>query len=137
MVCVGNICRSPTTERILRKLMPNKTIDSAGIAALVDKAADHQATEVAAKYGIALDGHKARQLNSEICSHYDLVLVMEKGHIDAVHQLVPEARGKVMLLGHWLNNQEVADPYRQSSEMFEHVFQLMMKAAQSWQNKLQ
>ncbi|PLN47960.1 protein tyrosine phosphatase, partial [Klebsiella pneumoniae] len=36
VVCTGNICRSPLAERLLRKKLPNKKIDSAGVGALVD-----------------------------------------------------------------------------------------------------
>ncbi|WP_446668297.1 arsenate reductase/protein-tyrosine-phosphatase family protein, partial [Klebsiella pneumoniae] len=40
IVCTGNICRSPIAERILRSLLPEKRIDSAGTGALVDHPAD-------------------------------------------------------------------------------------------------
>lgn len=137
VVCVGNICRSPTAERILRNLLPEKMIDSAGISALVDKPADPQASKVAEKHGVSLGGHKARQLTQELCLGYDLILVMEKAHLEAVHQCAPETRGKVMLVSYWLENQNIADPYKRSDEMFEHVFQLIKNAAQTWQSKLQ
>lgn len=40
IVCTGNICRSPIGERLLRRALPNKKIDSAGVGALIDHAAD-------------------------------------------------------------------------------------------------
>lgn len=136
VVCVGNICRSPTGERLLKNLLPNKKIGSAGLGALVDKPADTTAADVALAHGISLDGHKARQLTAEMCREYDLILVMEKGHIDSVCRLAPEVRGKTMLYGHWLQQREIADPYKQSREAFEFVYGLLDKSAQKWVHAL-
>ncbi|MBC3380898.1 protein tyrosine phosphatase [Serratia fonticola] len=136
VVCVGNICRSPTGERLLQKYLPNKKIASAGLGALVGKSADATATAVAKENALSLDGHEGRQLTGKMCREYDLILVMEKGHIDGVCRLSPEVRGKTMLFGHWVNQQEIADPYRQSNEMFEHVYRQLDDSAQKWAQAL-
>lgn len=47
VVCVGNICRSPTAERLLKHYQPELTVDSAGLGALVGKGADERAMSVA------------------------------------------------------------------------------------------
>lgn len=47
IVCVGNICRSPTAERLLQQALPHKTISSAGIAALAGQSADATAATIA------------------------------------------------------------------------------------------
>ncbi|HCD7054178.1 TPA: protein tyrosine phosphatase, partial [Klebsiella pneumoniae] len=101
VVCTGNICRSPIGERYLRSLLPNKKIDSAGTSALVDHAADESAILVASSHGISLDGHVAKQFTSSLGRQYDLILVMEKYHIEQIGRIAPEARGKTMLFGHW------------------------------------
>ncbi|MEE3660430.1 protein tyrosine phosphatase [Brenneria sp. g21c3] len=132
VVCVGNICRSPTGERLLKQALPGKKIASAGLAALVGKPADVTAAEVAAAHGLSLEGHSAQQLSSSLCRQYDLILVMEKGHIDAVARKVPEVRGKTMLFGHWFDQQEIADPYRKSREAFEFVYSQLEQSAQKW-----
>ncbi|CPR13641.1 protein-tyrosine-phosphatase [Brenneria goodwinii] len=132
VVCVGNICRSPTGERLLKQALSGKKIASAGLNALVDKPADATAAEVAAAHGLSLEGHSAQQLTSSLCRQYDLILVMEKGHIDAVGHVAPEVRGKTMLFGHWLNQQEIADPYRKSREAFEFVYSQLEQSAQKW-----
>ena len=93
VVCVGNICRSPTGERLLRERLPGRDIRSAGVSALVDKPADQVASEVAQQHGVSLEGHVARQLNRALCQEADLILVMEKGHISAVTAIDPGARG--------------------------------------------
>ncbi|OAN13531.1 protein tyrosine phosphatase [Photobacterium jeanii] len=136
VVCVGNICRSPSGEYILKKLLPNKIIASAGVGALVGKAADNMACQVAEEHDLSLDGHVAQQLTSELCRDFDLILVMEKGHIDAVANIAPEVRGKTMLFGQWIGQQDIPDPYRQSREAFDHAYRLINEAAQAWAKKL-
>lgn len=136
VVCVGNICRSPSGEYLLKTLLPNKYITSAGVGALVGKPADKMAAEVALDYGVNLDGHIAQQLTSELCRDYDLILVMEKGHIEAVTKLAPEARGKTMLFGQWIGQKDIPDPYRQSREAFEHAYSLIDVAANAWAKKI-
>ncbi|EIV2912826.1 MULTISPECIES: arsenate reductase/protein-tyrosine-phosphatase family protein [Serratia] len=136
VVCVGNICRSPTGERLLKQLLPDRKISSAGIGALVDKPADESAEIVAQKHGLSLKDHLGKQLTSSMCKEYDLILVMEKAHIDAVCRLAPEVRGKTMLFGHWLNQKEIADPYRKSREAFEFVYDILDESAQKWAQAL-
>ncbi|GKV82508.1 protein-tyrosine-phosphatase [Pectobacterium carotovorum subsp. carotovorum] len=132
VVCVGNICRSPTGERLLKQALPSKKISSAGLGALVGKPADATATDVANQHKLSLDGHEAQQLTSALCRQYDLILVMEKGHIDGVCRIAPEVRGKTMLFGHWINQQEISDPYRKSREAFEFVYLQLEQSAQKW-----
>ncbi|WP_431223034.1 protein tyrosine phosphatase [Serratia sp. L9] len=131
VVCVGNICRSPIGERLMQKLLPTKKIASAGIMALVGKPADSSANLVAKQNSLSLEGHQAVQLTAKMCHEYDLILVMEKVHIEMICNIAPEARGKIMLYGHW-NQQEVADPYRQSMEAFEFVYSILNSSAQKW-----
>ncbi|PMI08515.1 phosphotyrosine protein phosphatase, partial [Vibrio splendidus] len=97
VVCVGNICRSPTGERVLQKLLPNKEVASAGIAAeksrLIGKPADDTAILIAAENGVDVENHQSQQVTPQLCAQYDLILVMEKGHLEALTQISPEARG--------------------------------------------
>ncbi|GKV90896.1 MULTISPECIES: protein-tyrosine-phosphatase [Pectobacterium] len=136
VVCVGNICRSPTGERLLKQALPEKRIASAGLGALVGKPADATATEVANQHNLSLEGHQAQQLTSTLCRQFDLILVMEKEHIDGVCRIVPEVRGKTMLFGRWSEQQEIADPYRKSREAFEFVYLQLEQSAQKWAQAL-
>lgn len=138
VVCVGNICRSPTGERLLRQQLPDLNIDSAGLSALVGHAADDMAQRVAQQHGLDLGGHAARQLTADLCSNYDLILVMEQGHIEMVCRIEPKARSKTMLFGQWLTDstKNVPDPYRQSNDIFELVYQQLYRAADLWADKL-
>lgn len=136
IVCTGNICRSPIAERLLRCKFQNKIIDSAGTGALIDHAADNTAIEISKKYGLDLSNHKGRQITSAMIREYDLILVMEKGHIEKICTISPESRGKTMLLGHWIDIKEIPDPYRKSNEAFDSVYKLIEKACNSWVEKI-
>lgn len=136
VVCIGNICRSPIGERLLKQAFPDKVVTSAGIAAEVGDAAYSKSVTVANKHHLSLDGHVARQLTPAICAQQDLILVMEKHHIDAVCKIAPEVRGKVMLYGHWLNEMEITDPYGHDLDFFERTYDLLDKSARAWTSKL-
>jgi protein-tyrosine phosphatase len=136
VVCVGNICRSPSGEYLLKALLPNKTVASAGVGALVGKPADKLACQVAEEHNVSLDGHKGRQLTAEMCRDFDLILVMEQDHIGAVTKIAPEARGKIMLLSQWIGKQDIPDPYQQSKEAFDHAYKLIEESVAAWAKKL-
>lgn len=136
VVCTGNICRSPIGERYLRKAFPNKKIDSAGTSAMIDRCADDSAIRIAGEHGISLDGHKGKQFTSSLGRKYDLILAMEKIHIEQIGEIAPEVRGKTMLFGQWLNKKDIPDPYRKSDEAFASVYQLIEQAGLRWIEKL-
>lgn len=136
IVCTGNICRSPIGERYLKILLPSKKIDSAGTGALINHDADASAVRIAKKNGISLSGHKGKQFTSSLAREYDLILAMERHHIEQIGRIAPEARGKTMLFGHWLDHREIPDPYRKSEEAFASVFNLIEQAGQLWAGKL-
>ncbi len=136
VICTGNICRSPIGERLLRNALPRKKIDSAGVGALVNHEADSSATRVAERHGLSLDGHRGTQFTSSLARQYDLLLVMEHTHLEQISRIAPEARGKTMLFGHWLDGREIPDPYRKSDEAFESVYQLIEQASQRWVARL-
>jgi protein-tyrosine phosphatase len=100
IVCVGNICRSPMAEALLREHLRGRdvTIESAGLAALVGKPIDVDAGAVLAGHGLAADAHCARKLTPELVSAADLVLVMDQRQLSAVRAIAPQATGKTFLL---------------------------------------
>ena len=118
VVCVGNICRSPTAERLLQRYHPELKVESAGLGALVGKGADPTA------------------ISRSLCRNYDLILTMEKRHIERLCEMAPEMRGKVMLFGHWDNECEIPDPYRKSRETFAAVYTLLERSARQWAQAL-
>ncbi|HBR1952217.1 TPA: protein tyrosine phosphatase [Klebsiella quasipneumoniae subsp. quasipneumoniae] len=136
VVCTGNICRSPIGERYLQKALPDKTIHSAGVGALVGHDADKSAFSVAKQHDLSLEGHIAQQFTSSLARKYDLILVMDRYHLEKVARISPESRGKTMLFGHWLNQKEIPDPYQKSDEAFLMVYRLIEQAGQKWVEKL-
>ncbi|TWX72947.1 low molecular weight protein-tyrosine-phosphatase [Colwellia sp. C1TZA3] len=136
IVCIGNICRSPSAERILQQLMPDKDITSAGIGALVDHEIEKNAAQLLASHNYNSDNHKARQVSTDIINQAELILVMEKKHQQVLMQQYPSASGKVMLLGKWHGDEEIPDPYRKSLTAFEHAFTQIEKNCQAWTKKL-
>lgn len=134
LVCVGNICRSPTAEYLLRHRLDDASvhISSAGLGALEDHPMDATAASLLLEHGIDASGHRGRQLSTSMLRDADLVLVMEREHAARIARLAPEASGKVLLLGKWLGEKEIPDPYRQSRPAFEHVYGLIDQAVARW-----
>ncbi len=129
IVCVGNICRSPMAEGLLRAELSRVgkggiEVASAGLGAVVGAGADPIAVELMRERGIDVTGHVARQLTGELLRPYELVLCMEKWQVRDVERLAPAARGKVFRIGHW-GEFDVPDPHGHSREMFVEVLRLI------------
>ncbi|MNZ63097.1 Low molecular weight protein-tyrosine-phosphatase etp [compost metagenome] len=138
IVCVGNICRSPTAEHLLRQALlgTDVQVSSAGLGALVDKPIERNALATLQQHGEQPHEHSARQLTSRILRESDLVLVMEKRHLQGISQIAPEARGKTFLLGKWQDDREIPDPYRQSEAAFEHAYALIKEGVDAWSKRI-
>lgn len=137
VVCMGNICRSPVGEQLLKQSLPNKDIQSAGIHALAGEPACDVFQEMVSKENISLDHHISRQLTIQMCQQSDLILVMENFHINLVGRLDPLSRGKIMLFGQWITPQEIADPYKKSRDFYTMTFSLLKEATLKWKDRLE
>ncbi|WP_341644723.1 low molecular weight protein-tyrosine-phosphatase [Thauera sp. SDU_THAU2] len=135
ILCTGNICRSPLAEALLRDRAQAQgkkvLVRSAGIGALVDHSADQTTQQVAGLHQIDLGGHRAQQLNLELTRWADLILGMEKHHLDYTNDLDPTTRGKTFLLGHW-SKAEVPDPYREPQEAHQLAYDIIAEAVEQW-----
>ncbi len=140
VICTGNICRSPYAEARLKQLLPDKHIDSAGVATekskLQDSPADPKAIKVGQEQGLDLSLHKAKQVTQQIVDDVDLILAMERDQIEQLCEIIPTARSKAFLFGHWIGLSTIDDPYLQDESAFRQAFVNIDKAAQSWQRKL-
>ncbi|MDQ7056998.1 MAG: hypothetical protein Q9N62_00450 [Ghiorsea sp.] len=103
---------------------------------MVDHAADKTVKTLMLDKGIDVSTHQARQLTREVSTGFDLILVMEAGHVRAVEQMIPESCGKVHLLGKWNQNEEIADPYRQSEAHFKASLSAIERGVQGWRKYL-
>jgi protein-tyrosine phosphatase len=139
VVCVGNICRSPTAEYLFRHRLSatDINVESAGLGALAGNGMDATALAVLADHGIDGGAHVARQLNENMLRSAELVLVLEKRHVATIVQTAPQVSGKVFMLGKWQGDRNIPDPYRQHRVAFEHVYDLIDDAISSWVERLQ
>lgn len=137
-VCVGNICRSPSAEVMLRQAVEGRGIQvsSAGLGALVGHGIDATAQELLVEQGMDGLAHRARQIDDAILGAADLVLTMERKHVRRIAEIAPQASGKTFLLGKWQQDREIPDPYRQQRPAFEHVYKLMAEGVESWARHL-
>ncbi|WP_242392036.1 low molecular weight protein-tyrosine-phosphatase [Anaeromyxobacter oryzisoli] len=127
MVCVGNVCRSPMAEALLRvrfEASGRGVVASAGLAALEGRGAEPEAIALLATRGVDLSRHRARQLTAALAKKFDLVLVMEDAHRRAVEALAPAVRGRVQRLGRY-GGFDVPDPYRRGRAAFEEALALI------------
>lgn len=135
MVCMGNICRSPTAHGVLEKLVADAGlagrihVDSAGTHDYhVGAAPDERAQRHARQRGYELGGQRARQLTRRDFSEFDLVLVMDAQNERAARAMCPPARAaKLRRLTEFCTRSatdEVPDPYYGGAADFEAVLDL-------------
>lgn len=134
LVCVGNICRSPTAEYLLRNRLTRSDagVSSAGLGALDDRPMDATAAQILREHGIDASAHRGKQLRADMLRQAELVLVMEKAHAANIARKAPEVSGKVFLLGKWQDERDIPDPYGQQRPAFEHVYKLIDQGVLSW-----
>jgi protein-tyrosine phosphatase len=133
-VCVGNICRSPTAEVVMRHALGRDDMDigSAGLQAMAGHPIEPTAGLLLREHGLDGGAHVARQATPALLAAADLILVMQRKHLAEITRDLPEVSGKVFLLGKWRGNCEVPDPYRQQRVAFEHVYDVIADGVASW-----
>ncbi len=132
MVCLGNICRSPIAEAVLRQLIAGRadaarwSVDSAGTGAWhVGEPPHHRARTVLDLHGVPTS-HRARQVDAADFARFDLILAMDRANLQALEELRPDGSpSAVRLLGSYdpAGPAEVPDPYySEGLAQFEAVF---------------
>lgn len=145
VVCMGNICRSPLAEGILRRRASEAGIalrlDSAGTHAYhVGQPPDPRARQVARERGTPIDDLRARQVAPDDVQRFDRLLVADRQNRDALWQRFPEHAERIQLLLAFAGlggESEVPDPYYGDYADFVRVFELLDRAAQGVLQKLQ
>ena len=143
VVCVGNICRSPMAEALLKRELRARTpstqevftVHSAGLGALVGQPASAYAVELVAEIGEDITGHRARQIHSDMVREADLVLVMEAVHKRMIDEANPTARGKVYRLGEW-QDKGIDDPYGQPKSAYEQALAGIEAGVAQWVERI-
>lgn len=143
MVCLGNICRSPLAEGLLRaKVDENIFVDSAGTGAWhVGQTPDPRSIQVARKYGIDISQQRARQFQVSDFDEFDLIYVMDDSNYEDVIKLAKNEthKSKVKLILSELPNSKfnnVPDPYYGKEDGFETVYKLLDEATQQIVSRL-
>jgi protein-tyrosine phosphatase len=139
-VCTGNICRSPTAEGVMRKLVTDRgygeqiIIDSAGTHGYHEgEPPDPRSIEAALARGVDLSQQRARRIREDDFSEFDLILAMDRGHARILNRAIPqhsEARIAMFLdYAPHLGATDVPDPYYGSGGGFELVLDMAEAAA--------
>ncbi|MDA5133731.1 low molecular weight protein-tyrosine-phosphatase [Psychrobacter sp. ANT_H3] len=135
VVCVGNICRSPMAEALLKQRYPRKNIDSAGVGALVGHPADPAALEIMTAQQLDITKHIAKQLDENLAKKADIIFTMSDGQTKWIEERWPFCRGKTFKLGHW-KNKDIADPYKHEMSAFKTAYQDIVDSLEQWSDKI-
>ncbi len=136
MVCLGNICRSPLAEGILRHKTKSEKIlvDSAGTAGYhIGKKPDHRSIAIAQENGIDISNQRCRQVTTKDFEDFDKIYVMDKNNYNNVIALAGSeeqiSKVKLILNEISLSDLEVPDPYYDDNG-FTTVFNMLSEACE-------
>lgn len=140
MVCLGNICRSPLAEGIMKNKIKKCglgwEVDSSGTGSWhTGERPDRRSIAVARKHGIDITDQRARQLRPDDLTAFDLILAMDSSNYQNILQYAKtkEEEKKVELIMNFRTpgkNENVPDPYWDDNG-FENVFQMLDEACES------
>ena len=143
MVCLGNICRSPLAEGIMRaKLSKDFIVDSAGTGGWhAGELPDKRSISTAKNRGLDITSQRARQFKISDFETFDYIYVMDNSNYKDVMALAPndEAKSKVKLILNKLfpnENVDVPNPYYGGQDGFENVFDMLNEACDVIAGKL-
>jgi protein-tyrosine phosphatase len=148
VVCLGNICRSPMIEGLLRHkleaagLAARIAVDSAGLGPWhVGRPPDPMAIEVCREQGIAIDGLRGRQVVSGDFATFDWILCADRQNLRQLHAMAPrDAWQRIALVLAWAGmgeKAEVPDPYGGTRKDFRNVYDLLDGATDAMLTRLQ
>ena len=139
MVCLGNICRSPMAEGVLRTRLEEAGL---GSRVRVDSAAtgtshvghppDERAIACAARNGVDISAQRARRLALEDFDEFDVILCADRTILhDARIRKPRTAHAQVELMLEWsgAGKKDVPDPYYGSQRDFDQAWKLVEKVA--------
>src|SRR5690606_9934639 len=135
VVCVGNICRSPMAEALLKQRYPDKAVDSAGVGALVGHPADPAALEIMTERQLDITNHMAKQIDENLAKKADLIFTMSDSQTKWIEERWPFCRGKTFKLGHW-QGKDIADPYKHDMSAFKTAYQDIVDGLEQWARKI-
>ena len=145
-VCLGNICRSPLAEGVLRAVLAERgkghdiVLDSAATSGWeVGSAPDPRSIEIAARHGIEISRQRARKVLPEDFSRFDLILGMDRSNVRDLKALAPAAaRDRVHLYLDFAEGaaRDVPDPYYEDQQAFVAVYRMIREASEALAKRL-
>lgn len=144
MVCLGNICRSPLAEGILKSKVDSSKVwvDSAGTGGWhVGELPDSRSIEIARRNQINISDQRCRKFKEDDFEEFDLIYVMDKSNRDDVLNLASNKlhKSKVKLILNELSPEtdlEVPDPYYGGDRGFQNVFDMLNDACEQIANRI-
>lgn len=147
LVCLGNICRSPMAEGLLRHKAAERGMkivtDSAGtIGAHAGEAPDPRAQEAMRRHGLEIGDLRARQFMPTDFERFDLLLAMDRNNLKDMRKIAPDAtlaNKGCALMDHATQHAErdVPDPYWGDAKDYEHVYALLNDAIEGLLDDIQ
>lgn len=142
-VCMGNICRSPTLEAVLRhealKRKVDIHVDSCGIGwSHLGERSDLRSFEVAKKRGILID-HRAQQFQDAFFDAYDLIFAVDQDILEQLKERSPPNTHKIKLATEFskrYKGESIQDPYYMSASGFEDVLNIALECCEGILNHL-
>lgn len=147
-VCLGNICRSPLGEGILREMVKSHglhgriEVDSAGTGAYhVGEKPNKHSIAVAQSQGIDITGQRARQLTQDDFNTFNYILAMDRQNLRDIHHVMDGSEGAhiELLLAYHPNkaiSPDVPDPYYGGKDGFVDVYNLIYEACAAFLDEL-
>lgn len=139
MVCLGNICRSPLAEGILKSKVDSSkiTVDSAGTSGFHSGSLpDSRSIEIAQKNGVDITDQRSRIFTVSDFDSFDVIYTMDKSNYENVNRLARNEsdKAKVKMI---LDKQDVPDPYYGGKQGFQKVYQMLEDVCETIASKLQ
>ncbi len=147
-VCLGNICRSPLAEGILRKIVQQKgleqfiNIESAGTGHWhIDQAPDIRTQQIAHKYGIDISDHRGQQVSPKMLEKFHYLVAMDEENFHNLRKMFDRQRNssnaKIIMMREFdpmTSNKTAAvpDPYYGGINGFEEIYQILDRSCQNF-----
>ena len=137
-VCLGNICRSPLAEGILRHINPDIMVDSAGTSNYhIGRPPDIRMIETAQSYDIDISNLAARQFTTEDFNRFDKIFIMDDENYRNVVALA-ENESQIKKVHYTLSKQNnIPDPYFGGKDGFIKVYEMLHEACQTINDEIQ